>query len=93
MAAITLISTCGYEQYHILADQFVHYSKMGQRDEFKQRCQADLELQERYLSFFLEDEEMEKQFKMNEEDKLGMMYFREQSDVCSVLKYFANREY
>jgi len=93
MAAIVLVSTYGDNQYSILADQFEFYSKKGMRDEFKQRCQSDLEIQEKYLEFFLEDEEMEKQFKMNEEDKLGMVYFREQSDVCSALRHFANKEY
>lgn len=89
---VALKTKFGSEQFDILSEQRIVYMKAGMRDEFRSRCKEDYIMQERWLTYFLEDETMEKQYKMNlDEDncKSNFVIFNEQSDICSNLKYFS----
>jgi len=93
MLPIKLITSYGIEQFDVLFDQFQHYSDLGLREEFKGRCAEDLEVQENYLQFFLDDDIMSRKYKMNEEDVDGWRIFNSQHDLCSALKHFAGKAY
>lgn len=90
---IYLSTAFGMEQFSILGSQFADYSNRGLREEFRERCRNDLTIQEKYLEYFLESEEMSARYKLNEEDVVGFKIFNEHSDVCSCLKYYSERKY
>jgi len=90
---IKLKTTYGHEQFKILFDQRKNYENIGLIEEFKNRCRTDYSIQEKCLTFFLDDNNLSRQYPMNDEDKLGFSIFNEQSDVCSCLNYFSGDMY
>lgn len=93
MIPIRLNTAYGADQFQILNDQFIHYTKYGMRDDFKLRCQEDLLNEDAYLMEFLDNEQLARQYKMNEDDPIGMELYREHSDIYSALKYFVEKAY
>lgn len=93
MHPVKLTTSYGHEQFNILTDQFNLYSKLGLREEFKQRCALDFREQEIHLNYFLDDDIMAARYKMNEEDVEGFDIFNSQHDICSCLKYFSEKVY
>lgn len=90
---IQLNTSFGMSQFDILQSQFSHHSNMGRREEFKDRCKEDLTIQEKYLEYFLDSDEMAAKYRMNEEDDEGFKIFNEHSDICSCLKFFAEKRF
>lgn len=93
MHPIKLLTKFGNDQFNILLSQNLEYEKNGMRDAFQERCGEDFVQQERCIEYFLDDEETSNSYKMNDDDPSGFEIFREQSDLCSCLKYFSERKY
>lgn len=89
MLPVRLNTKPGLEQFTILHEQYVNYNKQNQGLDFKMRCKADLEMQNKYLEYFLDDETLSRKYKMDEADTEGFRIFNEQSDVVTCLRYFA----
>jgi len=89
ISPVRLNTKHGVYQYDILSNQLLSAKKNSTVDEFKERCKEDLEIQERYMEYFLDDEVMSRQYPLNEDDKEGFIFFNEQSDVCTCLRYFS----
>ena len=85
---IRLNTKFGLAQYDILTKQRERYVKLGLISEFRVRCNEDFKQQEKYLEYFLDDDILSVNYKMNEDDVAGYSIFNIQSDICSCLRYF-----
>lgn len=89
--SIKLITPYGEKYFGIMLDQFILNKDMGLGTEFKNKCKEDSICQDKYLQFFLDDDIISKRYKLDEGDIAGWKYFRTQTDICAVLKYFSER--
>jgi DNA-binding MurR/RpiR family transcriptional regulator len=89
---IRLQTIFGADQFRILQSQLASYKNEHNEEDFRKRCLEDADRLTEYLNFFLEDEEMMKQYPMNEDDKIGWQLFNELSDIIGSLNYFGRRQ-
>lgn len=87
--AIRLNTEYGHAQYAILNALLEEHKKLDSEKEFRMMCSNDYVIQQDYLEYFLTNKKMVAKHSLVEEDVEGFKIFNEQSDVCSVLKYFA----
>lgn len=91
MFPIKIQTPYGEQQFAILNQQYQYYKRNGFLEEFKARCEVDKITQKAYLQYFLNDEDLSVQYKMNDDDSEGWKIFKQQNDLCSVLSYFSER--
>ena len=86
---VALKTKYGIEQFNILVEQHIKHKANSNELEFRARCQEDFKIQNDYLVNFLDDDNMAKRYKMNDDSTgEGFKIFNEQSDICSCLIYF-----
>lgn len=79
----------GEGQFTELFKQMESYKANGVLEQFKERCLEDSAKLSEYLTYFLEDDEMTRQYPMTTDDKEGWRIMREMSDMITCLNYFA----
>ena len=91
MHPIRINTTVGISFFDDMLRQMKAAKFEGRELYFKQECLELYHAQCKELETFLDDDVMARKFKMNEEDKAGFKLFNEQSDACSILKYFGGK--
>lgn len=86
MHPIRLKTLYGNSQFDIL---YWKMKKSADKELFKLKCQNDYDLVGSYFKYFLEDDEMKRLHKMDDEDIEGWRIFNELSDLSSCLRYFS----
>jgi len=90
---IRLNTAYGNTQFGILYSQFELYQfNEHRRKSFEEVCVQEYRKITDYLKFFLEDDEMTHQFKLDEADKEGWKKYNELSDIASCLLYFSGHK-
>jgi hypothetical protein len=88
MHPIRINTAYGVRQFEILSTLNEETKKNDTNDIFVSECSTDFHVQSVYLEYFLDDDKMSRKYKMDSDDDEGFRIFNEQSDLCTVLKYF-----
>ncbi len=92
MIPVNLQTHTGYEFYCSVAEQFFAAKKADSVDQYKQVLFKQRDKTERDILHFLNDEELTKKHKLDDNDESGWKYWKEESDKFTVLNYFYNRK-
>ena len=79
------------KMFHILNEQ--HKFHRDTNLEFRRRCKEDLNLINKYFTFFLESDNMMRKYRMEEDelDSEGWRIHNELSELSHVLQYFSEK--
>ena len=87
---MTLTTSYGLEQFKLIQNIGKSYEDSDNMYQFKKQCAIDLKKMTDYQKYFLENHNMMKKYKMDDDDKEGWIIFNEMSDVISCLSYFSD---
>lgn len=90
--AIALQTKFGYNLYQVVYHQFAEAKYEERLSEFKKDLWLKRDDAEREVLHFLNDDELTKTHKMDDNDPEGWKMWKEMSDRFSVLNYFYNRK-
>ncbi len=88
---VHLITKYGHELYKVVHKQYWEAKQAGELEDFKDNLWAERNAAERDVLNFLNDEDLTKKHKMDDNDPEGWEFWRQASDKYSVLNYFYNR--
>ena len=88
MLPVQVNTEFGLKQYNYLsAKRLCSVNKTT----FKAQCSNDYDLVGVYLTYMLEDEDMTKKYRLDDDDMVGWRMFKELHELSGILKYFAGR--
>ena len=88
---ITLQTKYGYELYCTIYSQFMEAKKYEKLHDYKESLCKERNTTEMDILHFLNDDELTKKHKLDDNDPEGWMYWKESSDRFTVLNHFYNR--
>ena len=89
---VSLLTDHGKKMFTRKTKLYAAAEKSGNLDFYKTHLSREMQDINRELSHFLRDEEMSKQYKMNDEDEIGWKVYRELSDEYTVINYFLHKD-
>lgn len=89
---VTLQTHYGYELYTVVNNQFHDAKYKETLQDYKSILFQERDSTEREILHFLNDEELTKKHKLDDNDPEGWKYWKEMSDKYTVLNHFYNRK-
>lgn len=86
---IRLNTQYGYDQFATMYKVMQEFKRNDEHRKFQEICLADYKKVADQMTFFLEDDDMAKKYKMDDVDVEGWKKFKEMSDLASCLLYFS----